>query len=92
VDRQARAAQWEHFERGAAMLVELDNGATAGIPLYQRVRATGTLDAQHQFLLDNRSYRDAGLRVLTPCCAPAPRLLVDRGWVPFSGSRRTLPE
>ena len=91
---QAREAQWEHFARGAEVLVDLDSGATADIALYQRVRANGTLDALHQFLLDNRSYRGtAGYEVLTPLLrSGAATLLVDRGWVPFTGSRRALPD
>jgi surfeit locus 1 family protein len=91
---QEREAQWEHFARGAEVLVDLGNGATADIALYQRVRANGTLDAQHQFLLDNRSHRgQPGYEVLTPLLRTgATTLLVDRGWVPFAGSRRVLPD
>jgi surfeit locus 1 family protein len=91
---QVREAQWEHFARGAEVLVDLDNGSSANIALYQRVRANGTLDGQHQFLLDNRSYRGTpGYEVLTPLLrSGAATLLVDRGWVPFSGSRRVLPQ
>jgi surfeit locus 1 family protein len=86
--------QWAHFARGAEVLVDLGDGATAPVALYQRVRASGTLDGGHQFLLDNRSYRGRpGYEVLTALVRPgAPALLVDRGWVPFTGSRRTLPE
>ena len=91
---QEREAQWRRFARGAEVLVDLDTGSTADIALYQRVRANGSLDAAHQFLLDNRSYRGRpGYEVLTPLKrAGAATLLVDRGWVPFSGSRRSLPE
>jgi surfeit locus 1 family protein len=91
---QEREAQWQHFARGAAVLVDLGAGATADVALYQRVRANGTLDPAHQFLLDNRSYRGRpGYEVLTPLKrAGAATLLVDRGWVPFAGSRRTLPD
>jgi surfeit locus 1 family protein len=91
---QARAAQWAQFSRGAQVLLDLGNGATTRIALYQRVRAQGTLDGQHQFLLDNRSYRGTpGYEVLTPLKRPgAATLLVDRGWVPFTGSRARLPD
>jgi surfeit locus 1 family protein len=63
------------------------------VPLYQRVSVTGTLDEKHQFLLDNRSYQGRpGYEVLTPLRRGADlTLLVDRGWVPFSGSRAQLP-
>jgi surfeit locus 1 family protein len=91
---QERAAQWTRFAQGAEVLLDLDQGATADIALYQRVRASGSLDSRHQFLLDNRSYRgQPGYEVLTPLVrAGATALLVDRGWVPFTGSRRSLPE
>ncbi len=91
---EERERQWAHFARGAEVLVDLDSGATAPVALYQRVRASGTLDGQHQFLLDNRSYRGRpGYEVLTVLTRPgAAALLVDRGWVPFLGSRRELPD
>ena len=91
---RAREVQWEHFARGAEVLVDLDQGATADIALYQRVRANGSLDSQHQFLLDNRSSRGRpGYEVLTPLKrAGGATVLVDRGWVPFAGSRRDLPD
>src|SRR6202030_413322 len=63
-------------------------------PLYQRVSVEGRLDGAHQFLLDNRSYRERpGYEVLTPLTrAGASALLIDRGWVPFSGARANLPD
>src|SRR2546423_1035089 len=65
-----------------------------GLPLYQRVRVTGRLDGARQFLLDNRTYRGrAGYEVLTPLTrAGAAPLLIDRGWVPFTGTRARLPD
>ncbi|MBS0579344.1 MAG: SURF1 family protein [Proteobacteria bacterium] len=91
---QAREAQWQHFTRGGAAVLELGDEPTAGAAPYQAVRATGRLDGAHQFLLDNRSYHGRpGYEVLTPLVrAHAATLLVDRGWVPFSGSRRSLPD
>lgn len=92
---EEREAQSRGFARGAEKLVDLEKGGgTADIALYQRVRARGALDASHQFLIDNRSYRgQAGYEVLTPLLRDgAAALLVDRGWVPFSGSRRELPD
>ncbi len=54
----------------------------------------GALDGAHQFLLDNRSWQGRpGYEVLTPLTRPgAATLLVDRGWLPFSGSRAQLPD
>ncbi len=88
-----REAQWQGFERGAQGLVSLAAAPLTSVPLYQRVSVSGVLDGAHQFLLDNRSYQGrAGYEVLTPLRrAGATTLLVDRGWVPFSGSRAQLP-
>jgi surfeit locus 1 family protein len=88
-----RQEQWERFARGAAQTLALGNRPLAAVALYQRVSLSGTYDAAHQFLLDNRSYQGrAGYEVLTPLARPgATTLLVDRGWVPFSGSRAQLP-
>jgi cytochrome oxidase assembly protein ShyY1 len=90
VDRQL---EWTRFARGADTLVELGARSLDEVPLHQRVSLTGTLDGTHQFLLDNRTYRGrAGYEVLTPLVRGAGRpLLLDRGWVPFNGSRRELP-
>jgi surfeit locus 1 family protein len=90
-DREAEA---QRFAAGAATLVPLADASTRALPLYQHVRAQGTLDAAHQFLLDNRSLGGrAGYEVLTPLRrAGAATLLIDRGWVPFGGSRRVLPQ
>ncbi len=86
--------EWQRFARGTAELRPLDSAALESVPLYQRVSLTGTLDARHQFLLDNRSYQGRpGYEVLTPLTREgAMTLLVDRGWVPFSGSRAQLPD
>jgi surfeit locus 1 family protein len=88
-----RQAQWSRFARGTDTLTPLGDRALTVLPLYQRLSVTGTFDGAHQFLLDNRSYHGrAGYEVLTPLKRAGTRaLLVDRGWVPFTGSRRTLP-
>ncbi|MBS0366019.1 MAG: SURF1 family protein [Proteobacteria bacterium] len=88
-----RQQEWERFARGSDRVVELGADA-ARLPLYQRVRVTGRLDGGHQFLLDNISLRGRpGYEVLTPLLrSGAPALLVDRGWVAFTGSRKRLPD
>jgi surfeit locus 1 family protein len=85
---------WTRFERGADTVQPLGTRALAEVALFQRVSLRGRLDPEHQFLLDNRPWRgEDGYEVLTPFTrADDGRvLLVDRGWVPFSGSRRRLP-
>jgi len=87
-------AAWARFARGADTLEPLRNRALADVPLYQRVSLSGTLDGAHQFLLDNRSFKGRpGYEVLTPLTREgAVTLLVDRGWVAFTGSRAHLPD
>jgi surfeit locus 1 family protein len=89
-----RSAERDRFEQGTAQLVELGARAATAVPLYQRVSVRGRLDRAHQFLLDNRTFRGrAGYEVLTPLeRTGAPALLIDRGWVPFTGTRSQLPE
>ena len=89
-----RSAEHARFEAGAARLIELGARAATEVPLYQRIGVRGQLDGAHQFLLDNRTFRGrAGYEVLTPLArAGAPALLVDRGWVPFTGTRAQLPQ
>jgi surfeit locus 1 family protein len=93
---EARQVAATRFARGADAVLELGAGDVGDMPLYQRVGVEGELDATHQFLLDNRTFEGrAGYEVLTPLvrAAPAaPALLVDRGWVPFTGSRARLPD
>jgi surfeit locus 1 family protein len=87
-------AAWTRFARGTDALEPLGARALADVALFQRVTVSGRLDGQHQFLLDNRSYRGRpGYEVLTPLTRTAGGvLLIDRGWVPFSGSRARLPD
>lgn len=68
--------------------------ADAELPRYQTVSATGRYDAAHQVMLDNMpSLRGMpGLRVLTPFeLQSGGWVLVDRGWLPMSPLRSTLP-
>ena len=88
-----RQQLWDAFARGAD--AALPAPADLDAPLrFQRVTVTGHYDAAHQFLLDNRIHAGvAGYEVLTPFQLSDGRvLLVDRGWVPFSGYRAKLPD
>jgi surfeit locus 1 family protein len=89
-----RAAEHARFERGAREVLALGTRPLARVPDFQRVSLTGSYDPRHQFLIDNMSYRDLdGYQVLTPLERPGGRVvLVDRGWVPFLGSRSHLPD
>ena len=93
---EERAAAVARFAHGADAVLELGTRDVSETALYQRVAVAGELDAAHQFLLDNRIVEGrAGYEVLTPLVRaplPAPALLIDRGWVPFTGSRARLPE
>jgi surfeit locus 1 family protein len=91
---EQRQAAIERFARGADEVIDPGTRDLADLPLYQRVSVNGELDGAHQFLLDNRIHQGrAGYEVLTPLVpAAGPTVLIDRGWVPFSGSRARLPE
>jgi len=86
---EERAAAATRFAHGADTVLELGTRDPGETPLYQRIGVEGELDTIHQFLLDNRTFEGrAGYEVLTPLRrVDAPALLVDRGWVPFTGSR-----
>jgi surfeit locus 1 family protein len=88
------AAEHASFERGAREVLALGQRPLAQVPGDQRVSLTGTYDSAHQFLIDNMSYNDVdGYQVLTPLERPgAATVLVNRGWVPFLGSRANLPD
>jgi surfeit locus 1 family protein len=88
-----REEEWARFARGADQLQSLGTRDVTQVPLFQRVSVAGRLDGAHQFLLDNRTRQGRpGYEVLTPLLrAGLPALLVDRGWVPFSGTRARLP-
>lgn len=90
----ASDAAWRRFARGADAVQPLGARALTDVPLFQRVSVSGRLDGQHQFLLDNLSYRGRpGYEVLTPLTLSSGGvLLVDRGWVPFTGARARLPD
>jgi surfeit locus 1 family protein len=89
-----RQAEWDAFARGADAPVPLGARSLRSFERFKRIAVTGSWDATHQFLLDNRSHAGLpGYEVLTPLQLPDGRvLLVDRGWVAFTGSRARLPD
>ena len=91
---ELRQAEYDRFAAGAERVVPLGSRGVDQVPRFQRISVVGRLDPDHQFLLDNRSYQGrAGFEVLTPLQRPNGRVvLIDRGWVPFSGVRERLPD
>lgn len=91
---QLRQAEWDRFAAGAERVIPLGSRGLEQVARFQRISLVGVADPDHQFLLDNRSYHGrAGFEVLTPLRRPNGRVvLIDRGWVPFSGSRQNLPQ
>ena len=90
----ARQEEWSKFSQGAGNIIELGTRGIDQVPRFQRVTVAGQFDPEHQFLLDNRTHDGTpGYEVLTPLERPDRRIvLVDRGWVPFTGSRARLPD
>lgn len=91
---QARQQNWDAFADAASEAVPASANQLARLPRYTRVEVTGRYDAARQFLLDNRSHAGMpGYEVLTVLELDAGgRLLVNRGWVPFTGFRDQLPD
>jgi surfeit locus 1 family protein len=89
-----RSELWQRFSRSDAAAIAANADSLQRLPQFTHVRIEGRLDAQRQFLLDNVS-RDGrpGYEVLTVLTlAEGSHLLVNRGWLPFSGYRSQLPE
>ncbi len=84
----------EAFLAGGGPAVPLGGRRVLSLPRFSHVAVAGRLDGTHQFLLDNRSHAGVpGYEVLTPLALVDGRiLLVDRGWVAFTGSRARLPD
>jgi cytochrome oxidase assembly protein ShyY1 len=89
-----RQAEWDAFARGADAPEPLGLGPAGSLPRFRHISVTGRWDGRHQFLLDNRSHGGLpGYEVLAPLRLQDGRiLLIDRGWVPFTGSRARLPD
>lgn len=96
--------QRDRMQQKLALRAALDAAsAQAPVPLpsaadweawrFRPVTVTGTFDAAHQILLDNKVHAGrVGYDVLTPLVLADRRVaLVDRGWVPAGASRADLP-
>jgi surfeit locus 1 family protein len=88
---EARQSVWAEYQRNAAPLpvTHVDE-----VERFKRISIEGHFEPAQQFLLDNRSHAGKpGYEVLTPfALTGGERLLVNRGWVPFTGYRDRLPE
>jgi surfeit locus 1 family protein len=91
---QEKRAIASAFEAGNATVADLGARSTDSLPRYSQVRARGRYDDAHQFLLENLSHDGLpGYQVLTPLLlADGRTLMVNRGWVPLSASRRDPPK
>jgi surfeit locus 1 family protein len=89
-----RSAQWQAFASTDVPATEATAATFESLPRFTRVFVRGQFDAQRQFLLDNISHAGApGYQVLSVLQLPdGNRLLVNRGWVPFTGFRERLPD
>src|SRR5262245_22319109 len=90
-DKEALGAQLEAAARKAP--VPLPDVAEWSAWRYQPVVVSGTFDAAHQILIDNKVHGGhAGYDVVTPLATTDGRVvLVDRGWVASGESRAQLP-
>jgi surfeit locus 1 family protein len=90
---EAKEAVWAEFARESSA-EGLGSRDLDDIDRFGRVALTGQFEPNHQFLLDNRSHDGApGYEVLTPFdLTDGRRVLVNRGWVPFTGYRDRLPD
>ena len=89
-----RSAQWAAFARADVPAVETSAATLDRLPRFTRVRVSGEFDAMRQVLLDNISHEGApGYEVLSLLrLQDGSHLMVDRGWVPFTGFRDRLPD
>jgi surfeit locus 1 family protein len=90
---EAKQAVWSEYGRNAPAK-DLGTRDPDAVERFAHVRMSGRFDAAHQFLLDNRSHAGKpGYEVLTPFLPDAGgRILVNRGWMPFTGYRDRLPD
>ncbi len=90
----AKDVVWREFLATSGPAEPLGARTLASLPRFTRIQLQGEYDGTHQFLLDNRTLEGAaGYEVLTPLRLEDGRwVLVNRGWVPFSGYRDRLPD
>ncbi len=89
----AKQATWDEYQRDLPP-VHVAEPDLDRIERFTRLELDGHFEPRQQFLLDNRSHAgQPGYEVLTPFrLASGSVVLVNRGWVPFSGYRDRLPD
>ncbi|HET9864928.1 MAG TPA: SURF1 family protein [Steroidobacteraceae bacterium] len=90
---EAKQSVWAEYEKDAAP-AHVAGSDLDRVERFAHVEVDGHFEPEHQFLLDNRSHAGRpGYEVLTPFrLENGTRLLVNRGWVPFTGYRDRLPD
>jgi surfeit locus 1 family protein len=89
-----RREVWQQFARSDVEAIEANAASLAQLPQFTRVRVSGRFDSSRQILLDNISHDgQPGYEVLAVLrLADGSGLLVNRGWLPFTGFRDRLPD
>jgi surfeit locus 1 family protein len=89
-----RSALWADFQRADVPAIAANAASLERLPRFTRIRVEGEFDPDRQVLLDNISRNGApGYEVLTLLkLADGSHLMVNRGWLPFSGYRDRLPD
>ncbi len=90
---QAKAAMLAHYAQAGEQVAVAFNPQQLATMVPLRVQLSGRYDDQRQLLLDNQSNRQRpGYDVWTPLrLADGTLLLVNRGWIPRSGTRAEPP-
>jgi len=89
-----KQAAWEEYERPVPADLPVRRAIAGSEASFEPVLIDGHYEPEHQFLLDNVSHAgQPGYEVLTPfVLEDGQRILVNRGWVAFTGYRDRLPE
>jgi surfeit locus 1 family protein len=90
---ESREALWAEYQRSTTAL-PLDARGVDRVERFTHAMLEGHFEGAHQILLDNISHAgQPGYEVLTPfLLTEGARVLVNRGWVPFTGYRDRLPD
>lgn len=89
-----RTALWSQFQQQATQALAVNGGELAALQRFTRVSVVGRLDPDHQVVLENLSlHGQPGYQVLTPALlGDGSTLLVNRGWLPYTGFHDRLPD